>query len=169
MPKIAFVIAQEGFRDEEYFEPKKVLEENGILITTVSLKKGPALGKLGASAQADISINVLSPLEYDGIFFMGGPGASVYFQDKKAHEILKTAFENGKLIGAICAGPAVLAYAGLLKGKKATSFSGVADILKHAGAIFTGKDVETDGKIITADGPASATKFGLAIVKAMSG
>lgn len=167
MQKIALVIAQEGFRDEEYFEPKKVLEENGISVTTISLKKGPARGKLGAAAQADISINDLDPLEYDGIFFIGGPGASVYFNDPRAHEIIRAAYEQGKVIGAICAGPAVLASAGLLKGKKATSFSGVDPYLIKGGAILTKASVEVDGKIITADGPASATKFGHAIVRAL--
>lgn len=169
MPKVALVIAQEGFRDEEYIEPKKILEKNGIPVTTVSLMKGPAIGKLGSAAQADISINDIDPLVYDGIFFIGGPGASVYFDNKKAHEILRTAYGQGKIIGAICAGPAVLASAGLLKNKKATSFSGVESFLTKGGAILTRADVETDGKIITADGPASANKFGLAIVKALNG
>lgn len=169
MSKVAFVIAQEGFRDEEYFGPKKVLEENGISVATVSLNKGPALGKMGASAHADMSINDLDPSGFDGIFFIGGPGASVYFDDVKAHEILRAAYAQGKLVGAICAGPAVLASAGLLKNKKATSFSGVEPYLIKGGAVLTRADVETDGKIITANGPASATKFGSAIVKALNG
>ncbi|MFA5103814.1 MAG: DJ-1/PfpI family protein [Candidatus Margulisiibacteriota bacterium] len=169
MSKVALVIAQQGFRDEEYFEPKKILEENGILVTTVSQIKGTAIGKLGGSAQADISINDFDASGYDGIFFIGGPGASVYFDNKKAHEILRTAFGLGKLIGAICAGPAVLASAGLLKNKKATSFSGVYNYLIKGGAILTKTAVEVDGKIITADGPANAAKFGLEIVKALNG
>ena len=167
MPKVALVIAPEDFRDEEYLEPKKVLEENNIQVATVSVIKGKAIGKLGALAQADTSINDLDPSEYDGIFFIGGPGATAYFQNRKAHEIIKAVLGKGKLIGAICAGSATLAYAGVLKGKKATSFSGVSDILKNAGAIFTGKDLETDGKIITADGPLSAKKFGHAIADAL--
>ncbi len=168
MKKTALVIAQEGFRDEEYFIPKKVLEGKGVIVDTVSLKKGRAVGKLGAVANADVSISEVDPLEYDGIFFVGGPGASVYFQDAKAHDILRISFANGKIIGAICAGPAVLAYAGLLKGKRATSFSGVRPILEQSGAVFTGKNVEVDGNIITSDGPVSAEKFGLTIAAALN-
>lgn len=167
MKKVALIIAQELFRDEEYLEPKKVLEGAGIEVVTASQKKGAATGKLGAKVQADISIEDLDPKDLDGIFFIGGPGASVYFNDKTAHEILKAAYGQGKLIGAICAGPAVLASAGLLNEKKATSFSGVEPYLIKGGAILTRASVEKDGKIITADGPASATKFGLEIAKAL--
>lgn len=168
MPKkIAFVIAQQGFRDEEYFIPKQALEGKGISVTTVSLEKGPALGKLGGAATADISIRDLKPSEYDGIFFIGGPGAQIYFNDKKAHDILGKAQGMNKLIGGICAGPATLAYAGLLKGKKATSFLGVSDILKTHGALYTGSPSEVDGRIITADGPSSAEKFADAIAQAL--
>ena len=168
MKKAALIIAQELFRDEEYLEPKKVLEGAGIQVITASQKKGPAIGKLGAKVQADISIEDLDPKDLDGIFFIGGPGASVYFNNKTAHEILKAAYDQGKLIGAICAGPAVLASAGLLKGKKATSFSGVEPYLIKGGAILTRAAVEKDGRIITADGPASAAKFGHEIAKALS-
>ena len=167
MKKVALIIAQEGFRDEEYLEPKKVLEDNGIQVTTVSQKKGAATGKLGAKALAETAIRDVDPLAYDGIFFIGGPGASVYFEDKKAHEILRLAAQQGKLIGAICAGPAVLASAGILKGKKATSFQGVEPYLIKGGAILTKTGVVIDGKVITADGPASATRFGQAIVNSL--
>ncbi len=167
MKKVALVIAQEYFRDEEYLEPKKVLESAGIQVVTASQKKGIATGKLGAKVQADISMKDLDPKDLDGIFFIGGPGASVYFNDKAAHEILKSAYNQGKLIGAICAGPAVLASAGLLKGKKATSFSGVEPYLIKGEAILTRAAVEKDGRIITADGPASAAQFGHEIAKAL--
>ncbi|MFC1768062.1 DJ-1/PfpI family protein, partial [Candidatus Margulisiibacteriota bacterium] len=60
-----------------------------------------------------------------------------------------------------------IANAGALKGKKATSFPGVADTVKAGGAIYTGKGVEADGKIVTADGPGSAKAFGEAINKAL--
>jgi protease I len=163
MAKIALVIAQEGFRDEEYFDTKKAVETKGVSVLTVSREAGNASGKLGGTATADVSIKNADLSGFDGVFFIGGPGASEYFHDDMAHALLRSAFGAGKLIGAICAGPATLAYAGLLKGKKATSFSGVADILKSFGAVFTGKDVEIDGDLITADGPASAEKFGLAI------
>ena len=167
MKKVALVIARQSFRDEEYFHPKEVLEKNGITVVTASSAKGVCTGKLGAKAHAEISLEEVKPEDYDGIFFVGGPGSQEFFHDSKAHEIAAKAVMLGKLYGAICAGPAVLAFAGLLKGKKATSFSGRREELVNNGAIWTGKSVEIDGKLITADGPDSAYAFGEAIAKAL--
>jgi protease I len=71
------------------------------------------------------------------------------------------------ILAAICAAPSILANAGLLKGKTATSFPDEGENLKAKGANFTGQGLEIDGRIITADGPAHAKQFGEAIVKAL--
>lgn len=73
-----------------------------------------------------------------------------------------------KIVGAICIAPVTLARAGLLKNKKVTTYSSTINDIKSAGAKYTGNDVERDGNIITASGPAAAQKFGEAIVKALS-
>ena len=168
MKKVALIIAKEAFRDEEYFHPKEILEKNGIQVTTVSSIKGACIGKLGAKAVSDISLGDLEPEKYNGVFFIGGPGSHEFFHDAKAHEVITKAADLGKLYGAICAGPAVLAFAGLLKGKIATSFPGNREDLVSNGAVWTGKPVEIDGKLITADGPDSAYQWGQAIVDALS-
>lgn len=167
MKKVVLVIARQGFRDEEYLHPKEVLEKHGIQVMTASSAKGTCIGKLGAKVEADASLDEIRAEDYDGIFFIGGPGASEYFHNEKAHGLLRKAVGLGKLYGAICAGPAVLAFAGLLKGKKATSFSGIKADLVANGASWTGAGVEKDGKLITADGPDSAYKFGEAIASAL--
>lgn len=167
MSKVAFIIAQNGFRDEEYIEPKNILEKNGITVVTVSAARGKCTGKLGMIAYCDMTIDEAMENDFDGFFVAGGPGSYDLFHNSTIHRILSNALALGKVIGGICSGVATLAYAGLLKGRKATSFSGISDDLKKNGALYTGKSLEIDGKIITADGPQSATKFGEAIVKAL--
>ena len=78
---------------------------------------------------------------------------------------LPTAVEAGKLVGAICIAPRILSEAGILNGKKATVYSSEAGVLRANGAIYTGKDVEVDGKIVTASGPHAAEQFGNTLVK----
>lgn len=75
------IIAFEGFRDEEYVEPKKILEKAGIEVTTASSKVGIAKGKLGISVKVDISLKEVNILDYDAIIFVGGPGSYAYFDD----------------------------------------------------------------------------------------
>lgn len=168
MPKKAvMIISQELFRDEEYLEPKEVLENAGIAVVTASQKAGIAKSKFGKTAIADISINDIDARNYDAILFVGGPGSHVYHKDPVAHKIAQDAVKYGKVLGAICGAPPTLAYAGVLNGKKATMFSDTGELQK-GGATYTGAGVEIDGKIITATGPHTAKAWGEAIVKALS-
>jgi protease I len=164
--KVVMIIAFEGFRDEEYREPKAVLEKAGIEVTTASSKLGTATGKLGMKTKVDITLDQVKVSDYDAILFIGGPGCYSYYNDPTAHKIAQEAVKEGKLLGAICAAPGILANAGVLKGKKATMFTDDGTLAK-GGATYTGKGVEVDGKIITATGPSTAQAFGEAVIKAL--
>jgi protease I len=78
-----------------------------------------------------------------------------------AHKIAKDSVSNGKVLGAICLGPAILANAGVLENKKATVFLDpqTEKIFKANNVINTNAVVEKDGKIITANGPKASYKF----------
>ena len=170
---VAMIIAFRDFRDEEYFIPKQILESAGARITTVSSSLGKAVGKLGGDTDVNILLEDLNVLDYDAILFIGGPGAYNYFDNETAHKIAKTTVENDKILGAICIAPAILAKAGVLKGKKATVWSSLMDksavkILEEGGAIFQSEPVVVDGKIITASGPLAAKEFANAIINLLS-
>ncbi|MFC1540428.1 DJ-1/PfpI family protein [Candidatus Margulisiibacteriota bacterium] len=162
------VIAFDGFRDEEYNEPKKVLEKAGVEVTTASTKIGIAKGKLGMSANVDIVLEKVLVKDYDAVIFIGGPGSYDYFNNPLALNIAREAKELGKVVAGICAAAAILAHADVLRGVKASCFPGVSDILKQNSAEYDPGGLTVDGKIITADGPAHAKQFGQAIVKALS-
>jgi protease I len=159
------VIAEQFFRDEEYLQPKAVLEEAGVQVLTASTTTSEVLGKLGARVKPDLLISDLNLAEIDLLVFVGGGGAEQYFDDPVAHNGAKKMVDSGKLLGAICIAPVILARAGLLKGRKATVFIDGKDELRENGAIYTGKQVEVDGKIITANGPEAARLFGEELVR----
>lgn len=165
---ILMIVAPENFRDEEFLEPKAVFEKMGMKVTIASKGVKTAKGKLGASVEIDKDISAVNVDEYDAIIFVGGNGSSVYFEDSDALEIAKEAYENGKVIAAICIAPSILANAGILEGKNATCYSSESSNLETQGAKYTGKDVEIDGKIITSNGPKPAAKFGKAIAEAVN-
>lgn len=162
------IIAANGFRDEEYAEPKEVLENNGVKVITASTVLGIAKGKLGMTTKVDITLKDIKVEDYDAIIYIGGPGSYNYFDDPIAHKIAKESLEKNKILAAICAAPSIFANAGLLKGKTATCFPGEAENLKSKGASYTGSRLEIDGNIITADGPESAKIFGEAIFNKLS-
>jgi len=164
--QILMVLAEDPFRDPEYFEPRKVLDAAGYQVMTTSTAK-TAKGAEGAVVNVDLLLKDVKPQDYDAIVFIGGSGSYQYHDNKKAHELARYAAAPGKVLGAICAAVGTPANAGVLKGKKATSFSGVADMLKAGGAAYTGAGVTVDGNIVTADGPMSAKSFGEALIKAI--
>lgn len=164
--KVLMIISFEMFRDEEYTEPKAVLEKAGIKITTASSKLGTATGKLGMKVKVDITLDEVKVKDYAAILFVGGPGSFNYHHNPKAHRIAQEAVKEDKVLAAICGAPPILGYAGVLKGKKATMFDDTGDLAK-TGATYTGNGVEVDGKIITATGPETAQAWGEAIVKVL--
>jgi len=167
MKKIAMFIASNGFREEEYNEPKKIIESAGIHLVTVSSRKGDATGKFGGKARADIKFSEVEPEAYDGLFLVGGPGALRELDNKSVHGIFTKAAAMGKLFGAICISSVVLAHAGLLKGKKATVWPDGKPELVSGGAEYIKEPCVRDGNLITADGPRSAVLYGEAIVAAL--
>lgn len=161
------IIASQNFRDEEYFETKKIFESKGITITTASKAVGEIKGMLGETATADMIINDISTDNYDFVVFVGGVGAQEYFNDEKAKSIAREMYEKSKIVAAICIAPSILANAGILKGKRATAFSSEEENLVSKGAEYTGESVTRDGKIITGVGPSAAREFGEKIAEAL--
>lgn len=159
MKKIVFVTAPENFRDEEYIEPKNIFEQAGISVTTASTVVGTLYGKIKIKTESQMLVKDIKVEDFDGIFFVGGMGSSVYFEDTFVHKLVWDFYNADKIVSAICIAPTILANSGVLKGKKATVFPDGAPALINGGAIYTANDVEIDGNIITANGPQSATAF----------
>lgn len=161
---VALVIAEKIFRDEEYQVPKEILEKAGIKVLTVSTTLGMAIGKLGLVVKPDILLKDVKDCQLDALIFIGGGGSSQYFEDKTAHELAWLFYNQGKIVGAICIAPVILAKAGLLKGKKATVFSDGKEVLRRNGAVYTEGLVEVDQRLITGSGPEAAEEFGKELV-----
>ena len=166
--KVVMIIAEKNFRDEELLEPRKILEEKGAGVTLASTTLRAATGMFGAKAKPDILVSEVKVDEYDVIIFVGGSGASQYWNDSTAHSIAREALQKNKILCAICIAPVTLANAGVLAGKKATVWESERAKLEAKGASYTGKPVEIAGKIITANGPQAAEEFGRAIVRALA-
>lgn len=162
---IALVIAERIFRDEEYQIPKNILEKAGFKVLTASTSLEKAIGKLGMTVKPDILVKDLFNQELAALIFIGGGGSSQYFKDKTAHELTRHFYSQGKVVGAICIAPVILANAGILKGKRATVFPDGQIDLKTNRAVYTGNLVEVDGNIVTGCGPEAAEKFGNQIVE----
>lgn len=165
--KILMIIAPEGYQDIEYETPKRILTKAGHEVITASTKE-IAKGSLGGETKVDLLLDQVSPADYAGVIFIGGPGSHAYFNHEPALKLAKDFYKTGKITAAICAAPSILANAGILKGKTVTSFPEQRKNLENNGAIHTGSAVERDGLIITGSGPAAAEVFGKTIAEALA-
>jgi len=167
--KVAIVMAFKDFRDAEYFVPKEIFEKFGATVTAVSTKKGTALGADGGDVEVDLTLEELKPADFDGIVFIGGPGALKELDNEKSYSLIKETVSKNKVLGSICISPVILAKARVLKGKRATVWSSALDrgpikILKENGVIYVPEEVVIDGKIVTANGPDASEEFGTKLV-----
>lgn len=167
MSTVLMVIAPTMFRDEEYAHPREVLLGRGARVITASVHPGECVGKLGMHVTADIGLRDAHAEKYDAVLFIGGSGASLFFDDPIAHALARTVHQTGAVLGAICIAPSILARAGLLKGRAATSFPSQEEDLRSNGAIYSNAPVQSDGRIITANGPDAAYAFGQAVADAL--
>lgn len=166
-----FVIAPERFRDEELQEPKRALEEQGATVTVASTRPGTATGMLGARVAVACTVQQADPASFDALVLAGGAGAPAHLWDSEPLRALARALHAaGKPIAAICLSPPVLARAGILTGKRATTFPADRAIveLKRGGATYVKEPVVRDGTIVTASGPEAAAEFGETLARLLA-
>jgi protease I len=97
---------------------------------------------------------------YSGVVFAGGEGALELARNEDALRLARDAARGGKLIGAWGHAVAVLAAAGLLKGRRVTGHPSIRDSLRHSGAKVSTRQVEVDGPIVTGIDESSGMRFG---------
>lgn len=168
MMKRVLVPLAEGFEELEAVTVIDILRRAGIDVVVASLAGSPVTGSHGIRLAADTPLAALAEQDFDMIALPGGmPGAERLKKDPRIAEIVRSLHAKGRPVAAICAAPMVLAAAGVLRGRRATSFPG---FLKDADeATVVGDAVVADGGVITSRGPGTALDFALALVEALAG
>ena len=118
----------------------------------------------------DMDLDNALQQNYDMVVLPGGKaGADNLDNDNRIHELLKKMANSEKFTAAICAAPKVLANAGLLSGKNATSYPGFIDRMDLEDTEYLEDAVVTDGKVITSRGPGTAMDFALHLIEILAG
>jgi protease I len=168
--KVLMVIPHTQFRDEEFFEPKKILEEEGAQVVVASSTAKACRGMKGGTAHAEIAIADAKADDYAGIVVCGGSSVPEFFwNDKKLHELVAAMAAAGKIVAAICLSTVVLAKAKLLAGREATVYflPQAIEELKAAGAKYVPETLLISNNLILAEGPPDSQRFGQAIRSAL--
>ncbi len=167
MPR-AVVLLAKGFEELEAVAVVDVLRRAGVEVVIAGLTGGYVESVRNVKVIPDTTIDTIKAEDFDIVILPGGiPGADNLNADPRVRQLLQDFNAKGKLTGAICAAPYVLANAGILEGKRATSYPTYREKL---GSVDYSEDkVVVDGNVLTSRGPATAICFGLAIVERLVG
>jgi protease I len=149
--KRAIIITGPGFEDAEFIYPYYRLQEDGLTVDVATSNDQVVAGKHGITASPSVMVADLDARKYDLLVIPGGHEAPDRVrQVQSILDFTKAMHELGRPIASICHGPWVLVSAGIIKGKRATSYRGCRDDLINAGAIYLDEPVVVDGNIVTA-------------------
>ncbi|HEC83900.1 MAG: DJ-1 family protein [Candidatus Parabeggiatoa sp. nov. 2] len=147
-----------------------LLRRAGITVVTAGLDKEPVKASRGVVLIPDTTLDEAAKQSFDMIVLPGGlPGADHLNNDPRIHKLLKDMQQQGKYTAAICAAPKVLADAGLLANKLATSYPGVLEKMQVPDMQFIDAPVVKDGQVITGRGPGTAMDFALELIEILVG
>ncbi len=169
MARVLVPLAQ-GCEELEAVTILDLLRRAEIEVITAGLDDRPVVASKKTTIIPDTTLEEALNQDFDMIVLPGGmPGADHLDNDPRIHTLLKEMADSGKFVAAICAAPKVLAHAGLLNGKQATSYPGFLDGLGLDGVVSTGAAVERDGTIITSRGAGTAIDFALKLIEVLIG
>jgi len=169
MARVLVPLAQ-GCEELEAVTIIDLLRRAGIEVVTAGLDNQPVKASRGVTLIPDTTLDEALNHDYDMIALPGGlPGADNLDQDSRIQSVVKQMANNDKFTAAICAAPKVLATAGVLDGKHATSFPGTLEKLQLNNTTLEAHAVVQDGKVITSRGPGTAMDFALAIIENLAG
>lgn len=169
MPKAPDVLIPlvDGFEEVEAVAVIDVLRRAGARVVTAAVDNRRVVGSHDIPLHADALLADVLDREWDAIVLPGGPGTAKLNDAAGLHERLRRQAASGKLVGAICAAPTVLAEAGLLEGVEAACFPASRGAMR--GAVVLDQAVVDAFPIITAQAMGSAVDFGLRLAARLCG
>ncbi len=166
---MVYMLLGTGFEETEAIAPLDLLRRAGVEILTVGIDGKVVTGSHKIKVEADITIGEMDLTDLDMVMIPGGLGGVASLRAcPAALDVLKFAWDNGKYVAAICAGPTVLADLGITDGLKATCYPGQEKNMGSA-QMQENAAVVTDGRLITGTSAGCAIPFGLALVEALKG
>src|SRR6266481_9809806 len=162
--KTIAILATDGFEQSELIEPRKALDQAGAKTVVISPKPGSIRGwkskDWGDEVAVDLTVNDADPDDFDALMLPGGVmNPDQLRTNPKAVQFVKAFADAGKPIAAICHGPWTLIEAGVVKGRRMTSWPSLQTDLRNAGADWVDEEVVIDRRLVTSRKPDDLPAF----------
>lgn len=165
------VLAANGFEESELTSPVERLKEEGATVHIISLENGSIQGmkhdrEWTVEVPVDKVVQDANPDDYEGLLIPGGViNPDALRKSEVVIRFVKSFFEAGKPVAAICHGPQVLISAGVVEGRKLTSTKTIQIDLVNAGAQWEDAEVVVDQGLVTSRSPQDLPAFNDKIVE----
>jgi protease I len=167
--RIAYLL-EEGFEDLEFWVPVMRLREEGAVVTVVGTAPEKTVhGKNGLSATSDVGVNTISADDFDAVVVPGGWAPDKLRRYPAIMDLVRTTYEQGKIIGLICHAGLVGISAKIVQGHRATGSLGIKDDLVNAGATWVDQAAFRDGNLVWGRVVEDIPAFCRELVKAIAG
>jgi len=163
------ILAENMYQEMELWVPYYRMKEEGADVKVVGAGGAKSYtSKHGYPANVDVQADQVKAVEFDAVIVPGGYAPDVMRRHPAMVALVREATQQGKIVAAICHAGWMLVSAGILKGRRATSFFSIKDDLVAAGAQWVDEEVVIDGNLITSRRPDDLPAFCRAIVAAVS-
>lgn len=161
--KRVLILAGPMFEDMELLYPQYRLREEGADVVVAGLGEPKYSGKKGHPVEVDTDVDGVSADDFDAVVIPGGYLPDHLRRSEKVLDLVRSAYESGKTVAAICHAGWVPVSAGICRGKRMTSYWSIRDDLVNAGADWVDEEVVVDGNLISSRKPDDIPAFIAAI------
>ena len=170
MNKRIAILATDGFEESELKSPKEAMENAGFTVEIISEKEGKIKGwkdgNWSNEYKVDKTLENVNASQYNALVLPGGViNPDKLRRNESALKFVKDFFEQKKPVAAICHGPQTLISAGVVNGRKLTSFSSIKDDLINAGANWVDEEVVVDEGFVTSRTPDDLPAFNSKLIE----
>lgn len=163
------ILVTDDFEQVEMTEPRKALEHAGAKTTLIAPKSGKVTGvnhdEKADSFDVDMTLDQANPADFDAVLLPGGAlNADILRMEKKAQDFVKQVNSKQKPIAAICHAPWLLVSAGLVDGRRLTSYYTIQDDIRNAGGNWSDQEMVRDNNWVSSRSPKDLGAFNPAMV-----
>lgn len=162
------ILAENLFEDLELWYPYYRLKEAGAKVQVLGAGQPSYKGKNGLSVKPDRKVEEVSADDFDAVVIPGGYSPDHMRRHPPFIDFVRQMAEEDKVVAFICHAGWVAASAGIVKGRRVTSFFAIKDDLVNAGAEWVDKEVVRDGKLISSRVPGDLPAFCRTIIESLS-
>ena len=163
------ILAEDDYQEVELWYPLYRLREAGAEVRVVGPRTSTFKSKLGYPVEADLSAESARPEDFDAVVIPGGYAPDRMRRHPAMVDFVRRMAEQGRVVAAICHAGWMLASAGVVRGRRVTSFFSIRDDMVNAGAEWVDAEVVVDGNLVTSRKPDDLPAFCREVIRLLAG